>query len=107
MQWIDYELNTEENVFLLFYEAPTSADTKKQKESPCSSNKEHETKKVNSSSEERVMPKGSTNSLSKASKCPRSVYEIGPPSWVQKEMNYNSIARHLVRIIIFPLIKAS
>jgi hypothetical protein len=53
------------------------------------------------------MPKGSTNSLSKASKCPRSVYEIGPPSWVQKEMNYNSIARHLVRIIIFPLIKAN
>jgi len=106
LQWIDYELNTEENVFLLFYEAPTSADTKKQKESPCSSNKEQETKKVNPSSEERVRPKGSTNSLSKASKYKRSVYEIGPPSWVQ-EMNYNSIAKHLVRIIIFPLIKAS
>ena len=106
MQWIDYELNTEENVFLLFYEAPTSADTKKQKESPCSSNKEQETKKVNPSSEERVRPKGSTNSLSKASKYKRSVYEIGPPSWVQ-EMNYNSIAKHLVRIIIFPLIQRS
>ncbi|RLM75615.1 hypothetical protein C2845_PM15G04540 [Panicum miliaceum] len=75
--------------------SPTSAYMKRQKVSPCSSNKEHETKKVNSSSEERVRPKCSTNSLSKASKCSRSVYEIGPPSWVQKEMNHNSIARHL------------
>ena len=106
MQWIDYELNTEENVFLLFYEAPTSADTENRQETPCSSNKEQETKKVNPSSEERVRPKGSTNSLSKASKYKRSVYEIGPPSWVQ-EMNYNSIAKHLVRIIIFPLIQRS
>ena len=107
MQWIDYELNTEEHVILLFYEALTSADTENRKETPCSSNKEQETKKVNPSSEERVRPKGSTNSLSKASKYKSSVYEIGPPSWVQKEMNYNSIAKHLVRIIIFPLIQRS
>jgi hypothetical protein len=58
----------------------------------------HPTRNMRLSSEERVRPKGSTNSL-------RSVYEIGPPSWVQKEMNYNSIAKHLVRIIIFPLIQ--
>ena len=107
MQWIDYELNTEEHVILLFYEALTSADTENRKETPCSSNKEQETKKVNPSSEERVRPKGSTNSLSKASKYKSSVYEIEPPSWVQKEMNYNSIAKHLVRIIIFPLIQRS
>ena len=106
MQWIDYELNTEEHVMLLFYEALTSADTENRKETPCSSNKEQETKKVNPSSEERVRPKGSTNSLSKASKYKSSVYEIGPPSWVQKEMNYNSNSKASCKDNHFPIDKS-
>ncbi|OEL33997.1 putative B3 domain-containing protein [Dichanthelium oligosanthes] len=71
------------------------ADTKRQKESPCSPSKQYKTKKGNSGSEERMRPKGSINSFSKASKYTRSVYEIGPPSWIQKEMNTNSIAKQL------------
>ncbi|CAO2045752.1 unnamed protein product [Urochloa humidicola] len=73
---------------------PTLAETKRQ-ESPCSSSKEHKTKKVSSGSEERMRTKGPTNSFSKASKNTTSVYEFGPPSWIQKEMNNNSIAKHL------------
>jgi hypothetical protein len=45
--------------------------------------------------------KGPVISLSKAPKYTSAVYEIGLPSWIQKEMNNNSIAKHLVRIIIF------
>ncbi|CAN6244277.1 unnamed protein product [Urochloa humidicola] len=74
---------------------PTLAETKRQKESPFSSNKEHKTNKVSTGSEEQTSPKGLTNSFSKASKTTTSVYEIGPPSWIQKEMNNNSIANHL------------
>lgn len=50
-----------------------------------------------------MRPKGSVNSFSKASRYTTSVYEIGTPSWIQKEMNNNSITKHLVRIIIFLL----
>ncbi|CAL5028132.1 unnamed protein product [Urochloa decumbens] len=70
-------------------------DTKKQKESPYSSSKEQKTKKCTSSSVEQKRPKSSISSFNQALKYRRSVYEIGPPSWIQKEMNKNSIAKHL------------
>ncbi|CAN6275495.1 unnamed protein product [Urochloa humidicola] len=75
--------------------SPTLAETKRQKESPCSSSKENKTKKVSSGSEEPMWAKGPTNSFSKVSKNTTSIYKIGPPSWIQKEMNNNSIAKHL------------
>nr|CAB3484192.1 unnamed protein product [Digitaria exilis] len=89
------------HVFLLFCEAPTLANTKRQKESPCSSSKEHKTKKGSSSSKEGMRPKGSVNSFSKASRYTTSVYEIGPPSWIRKEMNNNSITKHLSLAVNF------
>jgi hypothetical protein len=91
-------------MFILFYDAATLADTFKQKKSPCSSSRDHKTNKGSSSSEEAKEPKISMTSLSKVRSFTRSVYDIGPPSWIQKEMNTNSIARRLVRMIILPLI---
>ncbi|KAF8688194.1 hypothetical protein HU200_042429 [Digitaria exilis] len=79
----------------------TLANTKRQKESPCSSSKEHKTKKGSSSSKEGMRPKGSVNSFSKASRYTTSVYEIGPPSWIRKEMNNNSITKHLSLAVNF------
>ncbi|KAG0525068.1 hypothetical protein BDA96_06G023700 [Sorghum bicolor] len=73
----------------------TLADTFKQKKSPCSSSRDHKTNKGSSSSEEAKEPKISMTSLSKVRSFTRSVYDIGPPSWIQKEMNTNSIARRL------------
>ncbi|XP_066347382.1 putative B3 domain-containing protein Os04g0346900 [Miscanthus floridulus] len=71
----------------------TLADTFKEKESPCSSSRDHKTNKGSSSSEGTKKPKSSMTSLSK--QVSKSVYDIGPPSWIRKEMNTYSITQHL------------
>jgi len=92
-------------MFILFYDAATLADTFKEKESPCSSSRDHKTNKGSSSSEGTKRPKSSMTSLSK--QVSKSVYDIGPPSWIRKEMNTYSITQHLVRMVILPLILGS
>ncbi|XP_066347380.1 putative B3 domain-containing protein Os04g0347400 [Miscanthus floridulus] len=73
----------------------TLPDTFKQKKSPCSSSRDHKTNKGSSSSEGTKRPKSSMTSLSKVPTYTKSVYDIGPPSWIRKEMNCNSITQHL------------
>jgi len=94
-------------MFILFYDAATLPDTFKQKKSPCSSSRDHKTNEGSSSSEGTKRPKSSMTSLSKVPTYTKSVYDIGPPSWIQKEMNCNSITQHLVRMVILPLILGS
>jgi len=95
-------------MFILFYDAATLPDTFKQKKSPCSSSRDHKTNEGSSSSEGTKRPKSSMTSLSKqVSSSTKSVYDIGPPSWIRKEMNTNSITQHLVRMVILPLILGS
>jgi hypothetical protein len=91
-------------MFILFYDAATLADTFKQKKSPYISSRDHQTKKGCSSSDGTKRPKSSMTSLSKVPSSTNSVYDIGPPSWIRKEMNTYSIRKHLVRMVIFPLI---
>jgi len=94
-------------MFILFYDAATLADTFKQKKSPCSSSRDHKTNKGSSSSEGTKKPKSSMTSLSKVPSYTRCVYDIGPPSWIRKEMNTNSITKHFVRMLILPSILGS
>ena len=94
-------------MFILFFDAATLPDTFKQKKSPCSSSRDHKTNEGSSSSEGTKRPKSSMTSLSKVPTYTKSVYDIGPPSWIRKEMNTYSITQHLVRMVILPLILGS
>ncbi|KAJ1255286.1 hypothetical protein BS78_K267600 [Paspalum vaginatum] len=67
-----------------------------QKESPSSSSRENKIRNGCSSSEGPIRPKGSMTSLSNRSTYKKSVFEIEPKPWIQKEMNFNSINKHLL-----------
>ncbi|KAL6851441.1 hypothetical protein ACP4OV_020374 [Aristida adscensionis] len=64
------------------------------KVSPCSSSREPESKNDWTSSEQHK-PKFSKNSLKEASSYTKSVYDIGPSSWIQKEITKNSLKNNL------------
>jgi hypothetical protein len=87
--------------FCLSYEAPTLPDIEKQRESLSASAKKRKSKNERSSGERLKRPKGSMTSLDKASLRRKSVYEIGPQSWIKKEINKNTLEKHLVSTI-FP-----
>ncbi|WVZ84960.1 hypothetical protein U9M48_031926, partial [Paspalum notatum var. saurae] len=68
---------------------------------PSSSSRENKTRNGSSSSEGPIRPKGSMTSLSKRSTYNKSVFEIEPKPWIQKEMNFNSINKHLSLSLYF------
>ena len=59
-----------------------------------------------STSEEQKDPKSPMTSLNKASSSNRSIFEIGPPAWIRKEINIYTIQNVFVSTIIFLLICA-
>ncbi|TVU39685.1 hypothetical protein EJB05_13118, partial [Eragrostis curvula] len=69
--------------------------TQEGKESPCSFSREGESKKGMPISGGDNQLKGSMSVLNKASSTyTRSVYEIGPPSWIQKKITPNSLKQY-------------
>ncbi|GJN11904.1 hypothetical protein PR202_ga30140 [Eleusine coracana subsp. coracana] len=68
-------------------------DNQEQKKSPPAHYSMHCMTKNGSSSIEEKGPDGSGASFRKI--YTRSVYEIGPPSWIQKEMTISSLQKHL------------
>lgn len=52
------------------------------------------------SSEEWKKPKGFTTLLNKESLWSNAVYEIGPPSWIRKQVNANTRTNALVSVTI-------
>ncbi|CAN6234642.1 unnamed protein product [Urochloa humidicola] len=73
----------------------TSMEIDKKKEPPCSSSMEPTSNNRISSGEEQLRTQGSMIPLSKASSYTRSVYEIGPPSWIKREIKAYSLEKHL------------
>ncbi|XP_039775449.1 putative B3 domain-containing protein Os04g0347400 isoform X2 [Panicum virgatum] len=69
-------------------------DTGKQQEAPYESIENSKRKKDWPSREGQKKPKGSTVSMNKASKR-TAVYEIGPPSWIMKEINTSTLRKKL------------
>ncbi|PVH35092.1 hypothetical protein PAHAL_7G104900 [Panicum hallii] len=76
-------------------QTPTLPDIEKQRESLSASAKKRKSKNERSSGERLKRPKGSMTSLDKASLRRKSVYEIGPQSWIKKEINKNTLEKHL------------
>ncbi|CAL5034892.1 unnamed protein product [Urochloa decumbens] len=74
----------------------TSIEIDKKKESPFSSSMEPMSNKHKSNGEEQLRTR-SMISLSKASSHTRTryMYEIGPPSWIKKEIKAYSLEKHL------------
>ncbi|KAL6652967.1 hypothetical protein ACP70R_011892 [Stipagrostis hirtigluma subsp. patula] len=70
----------------------SSTDINRQKEPPSSRERES---KNDRTSRQGHKPTGSKNSLNKASAYTRSVYNIGPPSWIRKEITNNSLKNYL------------
>uniref|UniRef100_K3YEQ5 TF-B3 domain-containing protein n=1 Tax=Setaria italica TaxID=4555 RepID=K3YEQ5_SETIT len=80
---------------LLFsHQASTLPHTAKQQEAPSESIRNHKSKKDWPSREGQKKPKGSTVSMNEASKR-IAVYEIGPPSWIKKEINTCTLRKKL------------
>ncbi|CAO1939100.1 unnamed protein product [Urochloa humidicola] len=73
----------------------TSTEIDNKKESLCSPSMERTSNNRRSSDEEQLRTQGSMISLSKASSYTRSVYEIGPPSWIKKEIKAYSLENNL------------
>ena len=69
----------------------------------CSSSMKNERRNNSSSCEGQKWPKGSMNSLNKASLQPKFVYEIGLPSWIKKEINTSTFDNSLVSITSYIL----
>ncbi|CAN6270612.1 unnamed protein product [Urochloa humidicola] len=73
----------------------TLPDIEKQQELPSACILKCERKKDRLCSEEQKKPKGSMTSLNKAPSNKKSFYEIGPPSWIKKVMNANTLKYRL------------
>ncbi|KAL6660400.1 hypothetical protein ACP70R_001946 [Stipagrostis hirtigluma subsp. patula] len=70
----------------------SSTDIHRQKESPSSRERESKNDRTRRQGHK---PTGSKNSLNKASAYTRSVYNIGPHSWIRKEITINSLKNNL------------
>ncbi|WVZ84956.1 hypothetical protein U9M48_031922 [Paspalum notatum var. saurae] len=75
---------------------PTVPDIEKQQESTFASGNKRRSRNEKSSSEGQKRPKRSMTSLDNASSRKKSVYEIGPQSWIMKEINKNTLEKHLI-----------
>ncbi|KAF8688195.1 hypothetical protein HU200_042430 [Digitaria exilis] len=72
-----------------------SAEMDKETELPCSSSMERKSNNYKSGTEEQLRPESPRISLVKASSYTRCAYEIGPPSWIKKEIKTYSLQKHL------------
>ncbi|KAJ1270421.1 hypothetical protein BS78_06G050900 [Paspalum vaginatum] len=74
---------------------PIVPDIEKQQESTFASGNKRRSRNEKSSGEGQKRPKHSMTYLDNALSRKKSVYEIGPQSWIMKEINKNTLEKHL------------
>jgi len=79
----------------LSYQVSTLPDIEEQQEAPSISIQKHYKNDLSSNNGEKK-PKGPVTCLTKAPLWTKSVFEVGPPSWIKKQINANTL-RELVR----------